>query len=76
LPDRQREIVESRFGLGGGRPRTLEEVGVANHTLNRLAAAPEAQALRNAPSLWVPAGPATLPADQLVDGRRRSGESR
>jgi RNA polymerase primary sigma factor len=60
LPDRQREILELRYGLTGGRPRTLEEVGVAfdvtrerirqieNHTLKKLESLPEAQALRDA----------------------------
>jgi RNA polymerase primary sigma factor len=60
LPDRQREMIEMRFGLAGGRARTLEEVGAAfnvtrervrqieNHTLKRLESAPEAQALRDA----------------------------
>jgi len=60
LPDRQREILEMRFGLTGGRPRTLEEVGVAlnvtrerirqieNHTLKKLESVPVAQALRDA----------------------------
>lgn len=27
LPERQRRVLELRFGLGGGQPRTLEEVG-------------------------------------------------
>src|SRR5690606_13313734 len=29
LPTREREVIEMRFGLAGGRPRTLEEVGRA-----------------------------------------------
>ncbi len=29
LPPREREVIEMRFGLGGHRPRTLEEVGRA-----------------------------------------------
>jgi RNA polymerase primary sigma factor len=63
LPDRQREIIEMRYGLTGGRARTLEEVGAAfnvtrerirqieNNTLKRLESAPEAQALRDTSSL-------------------------
>jgi len=49
---------------------------IENHTLNRLESAPEAQALPDASSLQVPAGPATLPAGHVVGGRRRSGGSR
>ena len=60
LPQREREVIEMRFGLGGGRPRTLEEVGrtfnvtrerirqIENHTLKKLEALPEAQRLRDA----------------------------
>jgi RNA polymerase primary sigma factor len=60
LPVREREVIEMRFGLTGGRPRTLEEVGKAfnvtrerirqieNHTLKKLEALPEAQRLRDA----------------------------
>ena len=60
LPVREREVIEMRFGLTGGRPRTLEEVGLAfnvtrerirqieNHTLKKLEALPEAQRLRDA----------------------------
>jgi RNA polymerase primary sigma factor len=60
LPRREREVIEMRFGLTGGRPRTLEEVGQAfnvtrerirqieNHTLKKLEALPEAQRLRDA----------------------------
>jgi RNA polymerase primary sigma factor len=60
LPPREREVIEMRFGLTGGRPRTLEEVGKAfnvtrerirqieNHTLKKLEALPEAQRLRDA----------------------------
>jgi RNA polymerase primary sigma factor len=60
LPAREREVIEMRFGLSGGRPRTLEEVGQAfnvtrerirqieNHTLKKLEALPEAQRLRDA----------------------------
>jgi RNA polymerase primary sigma factor len=60
LPRREREVIEMRFGLTGGRPRTLEEVGQAfnvtrerirqieNHTLKKLESLPEAQRLRDA----------------------------
>jgi RNA polymerase primary sigma factor len=60
LPPREREVIEMRFGLTGGRPRTLEEVGrafnvtrerirqIENHTLKKLEALPEAQRLRDA----------------------------
>jgi RNA polymerase primary sigma factor len=60
LPDRQREVLEMRYGLTGARPRTLEEVGAAlnvtrerirqieNHTLKKLESVPVAQALRDA----------------------------
>ncbi len=60
LPRREREVLEMRYGLTGGRPLTLEEVGQAfnvtrerirqieNHTLKKLEALPEAQRLRDA----------------------------
>jgi RNA polymerase primary sigma factor len=60
LPSREREVIEMRFGLAGGRPRTLEEVGrafnvtrerirqIENHTLKKLESLPEAQRLRDA----------------------------
>ncbi len=60
LPAREREVIEMRFGLSGGQPRTLEEVGrafnvtrerirqIENHTLKKLEALPEAQRLRDA----------------------------
>ncbi len=61
LPQREREVIEMRFGLTGARPRTLEEVGrafnvtrerirqIENHTLKKLESLPEAQRLRDAP---------------------------
>jgi len=61
LPQREREVIEMRFGLTGGRPRTLEEVGrafnvtrerirqIENHTLKKLESLPEAQRLRDGP---------------------------
>ena len=60
LPQREREVIELRFGLTGERPYTLEEVGrafnvtrerirqIENHTLKKLEALPEAQRLRDA----------------------------
>ena len=60
LPQREREVIEMRFGLTGQRPRTLEEVGrafnvtrerirqIENHTLKKLESLPEAQRLRDA----------------------------
>ena len=59
LPEREREVIEMRFGLSGERPYTLEEVGrafnvtrerirqIENHTLKKLEALPEAQRLRD-----------------------------
>jgi RNA polymerase primary sigma factor len=61
-PERARQVIELRFGLYGGPPRTLEEVGrafgvtrerirqIENNTLKKLEHLPEAQALRNAAS--------------------------
>ena len=52
-------MIELRFGLHGGRPRTLEEVGrilgltrerirqIENTTLKKLASLPEAQRLKD-----------------------------
>ncbi|MDA8067804.1 MAG: sigma-70 family RNA polymerase sigma factor [Actinomycetota bacterium] len=60
LPEREREVIEMRFGLVGERPCTLEEVGrafnvtrerirqIETHTLKKLEALPEAQRLREA----------------------------
>src|SRR5207249_9750960 len=62
LPQREREVIEMRYGLRGGQPRTLEEVGrafgvtrerirqIENNTLKKLEHLPEAQALRDAVS--------------------------
>jgi RNA polymerase primary sigma factor len=59
LPERERQVIEMRYGLLGGRPRTLEEVGAAfgvtrerirqieNNTLRKLQKLPEAQRLRD-----------------------------
>jgi RNA polymerase primary sigma factor len=58
LPERERRVIELRFGLRGDQPRTLEEVGrtfgvtrerirqIENSTLRKLGAMPEAQPLR------------------------------
>ncbi len=60
LPRREREVIEMRYGIVGGRPRTLEEVGrafnitrervrqIENRTLKKLQTLPEAQQLREA----------------------------
>lgn len=60
LPDRERQVLELRYGLLGAEPMTLEEVGQAfgvtrerirqieNNTLKKLKRLPEAQVLRNA----------------------------
>jgi RNA polymerase primary sigma factor len=59
LPERERRVIELRFGLHGGRPRTLVEVGrtfgvtrerirqIENSTLKTLASLPEAQRLND-----------------------------
>jgi RNA polymerase primary sigma factor len=60
LPAREREVIEMRYGIVGGRARTLEEVGrafnitrervrqIENRTLKKLQGLPEAQQLREA----------------------------
>ena len=60
LPQREREVIEMRFGLKGHEARTLEEVGrafgvtrerirqIENNTLKKLERLPEAQRLRDA----------------------------
>jgi len=59
LPKRERQVIEMRYGLRGGRPLTLEEVGrafgvtrerirqIENNTLRKLQKLPEAQRLRD-----------------------------
>jgi RNA polymerase primary sigma factor len=59
LPPREREVIEMRYGLSGGKARTLEEVGrafgvtrerirqIENNTLKKLEGLPEAQRLRD-----------------------------
>jgi RNA polymerase primary sigma factor len=59
LPERDRRVIELRYGLLGEAPCTLEEVGrafgvtrerirqIENNTLRRLETLPEAQALRD-----------------------------
>ena len=60
LPQREREVIEMRYGLKGHQARTLEEVGrafgvtrerirqIENNTLKKLQCLPEAQRLRDA----------------------------
>jgi RNA polymerase primary sigma factor len=60
LSRREREVIEMRYGIAGGRPLTLEEVGrvfsitrervrqIENRTLKKLQALPTAQQLREA----------------------------
>ncbi|MFT3866198.1 MAG: sigma-70 family RNA polymerase sigma factor [Solirubrobacterales bacterium] len=60
LPERERQVIELRYGLGGAEPLTLEEVGrtfgvtrerirqIENNTLKKLKRLPEAQMLRDA----------------------------
>jgi len=60
LPERERQVLEMRYGLGGLNPRTLEECGEAfgvtrervrqieTSTLRKIKNLPEAQALREA----------------------------
>ena len=59
LPDRERQVIELRFGLLGQQPCTLEEVGrtfgvtrerirqIENNTLRKLESLPAAQSLRD-----------------------------
>jgi RNA polymerase primary sigma factor len=60
LPKREREIVDLRFGLRDGQPRSLAEVGrrlsltherirqIEQHTLKKLSLLPDAQRVRDA----------------------------
>jgi RNA polymerase primary sigma factor len=60
LPERDRQVIELRYGLSGMEPLTLEEVGqtfgvtrerirqIENNTLKKLQHLPEAQTLREA----------------------------
>jgi len=59
LPQRERQVIELRFGLYGTQPRTLEDVGqvfgltrerirqIENNTLTKLKSLPEAQTLQD-----------------------------
>ena len=59
LAERERRVIELRFGLNGGTPQTLDEVGrsfgvtrervrqIENHALKKLGLLPEAQKLRD-----------------------------
>src|SRR5918998_720364 len=61
LPERERQVIELRYGLRGHEPLTLEEVGrafgvtrerirqIENNTLRKLKQLPEAQRLRKMP---------------------------
>jgi RNA polymerase primary sigma factor len=61
LPERERQVIELRYGLRGHEPLTLEEVGrafgvtrerirqIENNTLKKLKQLPEAQRLRASP---------------------------
>ena len=46
LGDRQRQVLELRFGLDGGRPQTLEEVGVVFNVTRERIRQIEAQSLK------------------------------
>ncbi len=58
LPERERQVIELRYGLDGTQPHTLEQVGrtfgvtrerirqIENSTLKKLKTLPEAHALR------------------------------
>ena len=46
LGDRQRRVLELRYGLDGGRPRTLEEVGVVFNVTRERVRQIEAQSLK------------------------------
>jgi RNA polymerase primary sigma factor len=60
LPERERQVIQLRYGLSGTEPLTLEEVGqtfgvtrerirqIENNTLKKLQRLPEAQMLREA----------------------------
>src|SRR6266511_5771421 len=59
LPERERQVIELRYGLDGAEPHTLEQVGrtfgvtrerirqIENNTLQKLKTLPEAHALRD-----------------------------
>jgi len=59
LPERERRVIELRYGLDGRQPFTLEEVGrafgvtrerirqIENNTLRKLETLPEAQGLKD-----------------------------
>jgi RNA polymerase primary sigma factor len=59
LPERERRVIELRYGLDGSQPFTLEEVGrafgvtrerirqIENNTLKKLESLPEAQGLKD-----------------------------
>ena len=51
LGDRQRRVLELRYGLDGGRPRTLEEVGVVFNVTRERVRQIEAQSLKTLAAL-------------------------
>ena len=73
LPQREREVIEMRFGLTGARPFTLEEVGrafnvtrerirqIENHTLKKLESLPRPSASATRASSLGRAGAASGP---------------
>jgi len=51
LDDRQRRVLELRYGLDGGRPRTLEEIGIAFNVSRERVRQIESQSLKELGSL-------------------------
>ena len=72
LSDRERRVLELRYGLGDEHPRTLDEVGctfnvtrerirqIENHALKKLQSIREAQQLRDDVEIAPPVPPRTL----------------
>ena len=79
MPERERKVIELRFGLGGETPRTLEEVGqrfgVTRERIRQIEAkthGPSAQLPgRGAPARLL--GLAPKASDCLLPGRRGDG---
>ena len=88
LPERERQVIELRYGLSGAEPLTLEEVGrtfgvtrerirqIENNTLKKLKRLPEAQMLREASERQFSAAPRTKTAISRSSCARRSRRSR
>ena len=84
LPQREREVLELRYGLNGQRPLTLEEVGetfgvtrerirqIENNTLKKLQRPPRGPAA--APGLAGPRAAISIRARCRACGGRRSGD--